>query len=169
MPEDPVDHGRLVDKRDQTQAATTPRTRQHVDPKRSGHEGCPRLAAGVTPRGFRGVRLTSRQATCGVEVQDAGTVPREDAVQHERVDVEVEIEGSPEPLNHRHRAATPVRFAAVTRASAQQADRNLGCDAWLSFRALVASLRPAEGQPPGLVGTPFVGLRCFVSEIRCLP
>ena len=39
MPEDAIDHGRLLDERDQTQAAATPRTRQNVDPKRSGHEG----------------------------------------------------------------------------------------------------------------------------------
>lgn len=56
-----VDHGRLLDERDQTQTATTPGSHARlprvgpaedtpdVDPKRSGHEGCPRLAAGVAP------------------------------------------------------------------------------------------------------------------------
>jgi hypothetical protein len=64
--------------------------------------------------------VQGRQATCGVEGQGAGTVPREDAIQHECVGVKVEIEGSPKPLNHGHRAPTTVGDAAVTRASTQK-------------------------------------------------
>ena len=57
-----------------------------------------------------------------MKAHHTGAIRREHAVQYECVDMEIEIEGSPEPLNHRHRAATPVRFAAVARASAQQAE-----------------------------------------------
>src|SRR5712691_11404693 len=35
------------------------------------------------------IDVRSRQATCGMKGQNAGTVPREDAIQHERVDLEV--------------------------------------------------------------------------------
>jgi len=44
MPKDPRDHIRLLDKRDQAQTAAATRARQHVEPERPGHEGCPRLA-----------------------------------------------------------------------------------------------------------------------------
>ena len=70
----------------------------------------PRLHGGQHLRHVQG-----REATCGVKIQGAGTVPREDAVQHERVDVDVQIEGSPEPLDHGHRAPTTIRDAAVAR------------------------------------------------------
>ena len=63
--------------------------------------------------------VQSRQRACGVKGQGAGTVPREDAIQHECVGMEVEIEGSPKPLNHGYRAPTTVGDAAVARASAQ--------------------------------------------------
>lgn len=42
-------------------------------------------------------------------------VPREDAVQHERVDVKVQIEGPTEPLDHRHRAPTTVLDVVVSK------------------------------------------------------
>ena len=59
MPEDPVDHGRLLDERDQTQAAAAARTRQHVHPKRACHQRRPTLAASVAPRRLRGVSFAS--------------------------------------------------------------------------------------------------------------
>jgi hypothetical protein len=40
--------------------------------------------------------VQGRQATCRVKAQGAGTVPREDAIQHECVGMEVEIERAPE-------------------------------------------------------------------------
>jgi hypothetical protein len=57
-----------------------------------------------------------------VKVEGTGTVPRENAVQHERVDMDVQIEGSPEPLDNNHRAATTIRDAAVAGAGAQAAE-----------------------------------------------
>jgi hypothetical protein len=50
------------------------------------------------------------------------TVPREDAVQHERVDVDVQVEGYPEPLDHGRCAPTTIRDAAVARAGTQEAE-----------------------------------------------
>ena len=47
MPKDPRDHIRLLDERDQAQTAAATRARQHVEPERPGHEGCPPLAAGA--------------------------------------------------------------------------------------------------------------------------
>ena len=59
MPEDPADHGRLSDERDQTQAAATPATRQHIKPEGARHQRRPTLAASLAPRRLRGVRFTS--------------------------------------------------------------------------------------------------------------
>jgi hypothetical protein len=53
-----------------------------------------------------------------MKIQGTDTVPREDAVQHERVDVYVQIECPTEPLDHGHRAPTTIPHAAVARASA---------------------------------------------------
>ena len=64
--------------------------------------------------------VQGREATHRVKIQSPGRIPREHAIQHERVDVKVQIEGSPEPLNHGHRAPTTVRDAAVARAGAQE-------------------------------------------------
>lgn len=58
MPKDPRGHVRLLDERDQARTAAATRARQHVEPERPGHEGCPRLATGVASRGRRGFRLT---------------------------------------------------------------------------------------------------------------
>ena len=55
MPEDPLDHDRLVDERDQAKTPAASRTRQHVTPERACHERRPTLAAGVTPRRLGGV------------------------------------------------------------------------------------------------------------------
>ena len=55
-----------------------------------------------------------------MKVQGAGTVSREDAIQHECVGMEVEIEGSPKPLDHGHRAPTTIIDAVAARASAQK-------------------------------------------------
>jgi hypothetical protein len=44
-------------------------------------------------------------------------------VQHEGVNVEVSIEGSPQPLDHGHRAPTTVHDAIVARAGAQAPER----------------------------------------------
>ena len=57
-----------------------------------------------------------------MKVQGTGTVPREDAVQHERVDVDVQIEAPAKPLDHGHRAPTTIRDAVVARAGAQEAE-----------------------------------------------
>ena len=59
MPEDPLDHGRLLDERDEAQAAASPGTRQDVEPECTFHQGCPSLAAGLAPRRLRGVSLRS--------------------------------------------------------------------------------------------------------------
>ena len=45
----------------------------------------------------------------GVEVQRTVGVADEDAVEHERVEVDVEIERPPEPLHARHHAGLAVR------------------------------------------------------------
>jgi hypothetical protein len=45
-PEDPVDHGRLVDQRDQTQAAAIAATRHDVKSERPCHQRRPALTAG---------------------------------------------------------------------------------------------------------------------------
>ena len=58
MPEDPADDRRLLDERNQTQAATTPGARQHVTPEGAGHQRRPAPAAGLTPRRLRGLRRT---------------------------------------------------------------------------------------------------------------
>jgi len=47
MSEDPADDGRLLDERDQPQAATTPGASQHVKPERAFHQGCPRSCRGL--------------------------------------------------------------------------------------------------------------------------
>jgi len=57
-----------------------------------------------------------------VKVEGAGTVPREDAVQRQSVGMEVQIEGSPKPLDHSHRSPTTIRDAAVARAGAKEAE-----------------------------------------------
>jgi hypothetical protein len=57
MPEDPADHGRLLDERDQTQAAATPGT-QHVKPEGARHQRSPALAASLAPRRLRWVGFT---------------------------------------------------------------------------------------------------------------
>src|SRR5712692_847337 len=44
MTEEALDHGRLVDERDQAQSAATPGTGQHVKAERSSHQLCPTLA-----------------------------------------------------------------------------------------------------------------------------
>ena len=54
-----------------------------------------------------------------MKIQGTGVVPREDAVQHERVYTYVQIEGSPEPLDHGYRAAAPVQDATIERTRAQ--------------------------------------------------
>jgi hypothetical protein len=59
MPEDPADHGRLLDERDQAQAAATPGARQHIEPEGACHQPRPTLAATVAPRRVRGVSLTT--------------------------------------------------------------------------------------------------------------
>jgi len=66
--------------------------------------------------------VQGRQARGGIKVQSAGTILREDAVQHERVNMDVQIEGSPEPLDHGHCAPATVRDASVAPAGAQQAE-----------------------------------------------
>ena len=48
----------------------------------------------------------------GVKGEGARAVPGEHAVQHERVDMKVQIEAPPESLDHGHRAPTTVRHAA---------------------------------------------------------
>ena len=48
MPEDPADDGRLLDERDQAQAAAASRTRQHLEPERPAHQVRP---AGLPRRG----------------------------------------------------------------------------------------------------------------------
>jgi hypothetical protein len=50
VPEDPGDHGRLLDARDQAQPAATPGTRQHGKPTGARHERRPTLTAGAPPR-----------------------------------------------------------------------------------------------------------------------
>ena len=50
---------------------------------------------------------------------DAATAPGEDAIQHEGVHVQVEIKGSPKPLDHGHRTPATVHDATVARAGAQ--------------------------------------------------
>jgi hypothetical protein len=63
MPEDPADHGRLFDERDQTQAAATPGTRQHVEPKVRAISD-----AQHWPRAWRrAVSLTSASRVCSVD------------------------------------------------------------------------------------------------------
>jgi len=64
-----------------------------------------------------------------MKAHHTGAIHREHAVQHERVNMKIEIEGAPEPLNHNHRAATPVRFAAAARAGAQEAEHGAEEDA----------------------------------------
>jgi hypothetical protein len=59
MSEDPLDHGRLFDERDQAQTAAAPGTREHVKPERACHQGRPTLAAGSTPSRLGGISLTS--------------------------------------------------------------------------------------------------------------
>lgn len=49
-PEDPGNHGRLLDARDQAQTAATPGTRQHGKPTGARHERRPTLTAGSPPR-----------------------------------------------------------------------------------------------------------------------
>jgi hypothetical protein len=63
--------------------------------------------------------VQSCQARGGVKIQSTGARPREDTVQHERVYVHVQIEGSPEPLDHGYRAPTTVQDAPVERTRAQ--------------------------------------------------
>ena len=58
MPEDPLDHGRLFDERDQAQTAAAPRTGQHIKPERACHQRRPTLTAGLTPRRLGGISLT---------------------------------------------------------------------------------------------------------------
>lgn len=60
MPEDPLDHGRLLDERNQTQTTATPGTRQNIKPKRAFQQRRPTLTAGLTPRRLGGISLTSR-------------------------------------------------------------------------------------------------------------
>ena len=57
MLEDPLDHGRLFDERDQAQAAAAPGTRQDVKPESARHERRPTLTAGFTPHCFGEISL----------------------------------------------------------------------------------------------------------------
>jgi hypothetical protein len=49
MPEDPIDHRRLLDERDQAQAAAAPGAGQDVDPECARHERRPTLPADLPP------------------------------------------------------------------------------------------------------------------------
>jgi hypothetical protein len=60
MPQDPANHGRLLDQRDHTQAPATLRTRQHVESERALHQRRPALAADLAPRRLCRVRLSRR-------------------------------------------------------------------------------------------------------------
>ena len=66
MPEDPADHGGLFDQRDQAQAATTPRTCQHIEPEAPLHQRRPTLATRSVLRRLRRVSLTGlrRERLC---------------------------------------------------------------------------------------------------------
>ena len=71
MSEDPLDHGRLFDERDQAQAAAAPRTGQHIKPERPAHQLGPLIRA--SPGGlcaarvpvFRGCLLANLDSVCG--------------------------------------------------------------------------------------------------------
>jgi hypothetical protein len=54
MSEDPVDHGGLLDQRDQAQTAATARAGQHVHPEGAAHQYRPALASRVPSREIAG-------------------------------------------------------------------------------------------------------------------
>jgi hypothetical protein len=53
---------------------------------------------------------------CGVKSEVPGSSLAEDTVEHERVQVNVELEAAPEALDHRHRAGLALRDAVRPRA-----------------------------------------------------
>jgi hypothetical protein len=66
--------------------------------------------------------IQRREARPGMKAHHTGVGFREHAVEHQRVDMHVEIERPAESLNHGHRATTTVRDASIARASAQKAE-----------------------------------------------
>ena len=63
-----------------------------------------------------------------MEAQDTGIVPREHAVQHECVDVEVKIEAPPEPLDHGHGAPATIGHIVQARSAPQPAEHGTHID-----------------------------------------
>src|SRR5258705_362802 len=66
---------------------------------------------------------------CGVKGEAARAGGAEDAVEHERVEVNVELEATPEALDHRHRAGLAVPDAVRTPGARVESDQRTGMNA----------------------------------------
>jgi hypothetical protein len=77
----------------------------------------PRLHGGQHLR-----HVQRREARPRMKAHHTGAVLREHAVEHQRVDVQVEVERPAESLDHGDSATATVRDAAVARAGAQEAE-----------------------------------------------